>query len=104
MNSNIVNEAPFTKPTGVILVHKDRSPEWVELNDDKSFLAWIVFQFHITFCRILFPRVFRRIVELENLLKEVKDNGLIYWEPNTNRGHVQRSLMIKEIEDTLRNG
>jgi hypothetical protein len=35
------------------------------------------------------------------LLREVRDEGLIYWEPNTVRGQQQKALMLSRIEAAL---
>jgi hypothetical protein len=37
------------------------------------------------------------IVDLTEMLREVRDEGLIYWEPNTERGHVAKADMIARI-------
>jgi GNAT superfamily N-acetyltransferase len=34
-------------------------------------------------------------------LKDACHNGLIYWEPNTERGHREKALMMARIEDTI---
>lgn len=38
---------------------------------------------------------------LRALLTEVRDEGLIYWEPNTSRGAFNKSMMIAKIDDAL---
>lgn len=39
--------------------------------------------------------------ELLAALRDVLDNGLIYWEPNTSRGAVNKALMIKRCRAAL---
>lgn len=39
----------------------------------------------------------KRVEELEAMLREVRDNGLIYWEPNTARGDVRKAEMMARI-------
>lgn len=34
-------------------------------------------------------------------LKDVRDNGLIYWQPMTERGQVQRARMMKRLDDLI---
>ena len=41
------------------------------------------------------------IERLRNLLVDVRDNGLIYWEPNTRRGHMAKAVMWGRIAGTL---
>lgn len=41
------------------------------------------------------------IAELLATLKDARDNGLIYWEPNTERGHVAKALMLARIDAAL---
>ncbi len=38
---------------------------------------------------------------LAKALRDAKDNGLIYWEPNTERGSVQKALMLARIDAAL---
>lgn len=38
---------------------------------------------------------------MEAVLRDAKDNGLIYWEPNTERGSVQKALMLARIDAAL---
>lgn len=35
------------------------------------------------------------------MLREVRDTGLIYWEPNTDRGRVAQQAMVNEITDLI---
>lgn len=35
---------------------------------------------------------------MEDALADVRDNGLIYWEPNTSRGFVAKAKMIERID------
>lgn len=39
--------------------------------------------------------------ELLAALRDVLDNGLIYWEPNTSRGSLNKSLMIERCRAAL---
>lgn len=39
--------------------------------------------------------------KLRDLLREVKEKGLIYWEPNTTRGHERKAEMISRIDLAL---
>lgn len=38
---------------------------------------------------------------LRTALIDARDNGLIYWEPNTSRGHVSKAEMIQRIDAAL---
>jgi predicted DNA-binding protein (UPF0278 family) len=38
---------------------------------------------------------------LEALLAEICESGLIYWEPNTNRGHVAKAEMLAKAYSLL---
>lgn len=40
--------------------------------------------------------------ELQEALIDAQDRGLIYWEPNTERGHVEKSLMLARIDRLLK--
>ncbi len=42
------------------------------------------------------------VIEAAKLLEEVKNAGLIYWEPNTERGHIAKAMMIARIEKFIR--
>lgn len=42
-------------------------------------------------------------VAVTEALIDARDNGLIYWEPNTERGHQQKALMLGRIEAALAN-
>ena len=46
-------------------------------------------------------RLRERVVRLENLLADVRHNGLIYWDPVTERGAVARSHMMLRIDAAL---
>lgn len=37
-------------------------------------------------------------------LKDARDNGLIYWEPSTDRGHKQKAAMLKRINAAIAAG
>lgn len=39
--------------------------------------------------------------KIEEALRDVLDHGLIYWNPNTKRGHVEKALMIARCEKLL---
>lgn len=41
------------------------------------------------------------IERLRKLLIDVRDNGLVYWEPNTRRGHTAKAVMWGRIQGTL---
>jgi hypothetical protein len=47
------------------------------------------------------PPAGKGVTKLRAMLIDVRDNGLIYWEPNTDHGHVTQALMLKRIEDVL---
>lgn len=51
--------------------------------------------------RHVFTSLQARVAELEEALRDALNNGLIYWEPNTPRGHVAKAQMLKRIEDLL---
>ena len=38
---------------------------------------------------------------LREMLIEVRDRGLVYWEPNTSRGHVSKAQMLADIDRVL---
>lgn len=38
------------------------------------------------------------IARLRAALEEARHKGLIYWEPNTERGHVAKALMLARID------
>lgn len=40
-------------------------------------------------------------LDAKALLREVADKGLIYWEPNTERGHIAKADMLARIEAAL---
>ena len=40
--------------------------------------------------------------QLREALTDARENGLIYWEPNTERGHVQKALMLSRIDAALK--
>lgn len=50
----------------------------------------------------LIYRMRRHLTRCKNRLVEVRGNGLIYWEPNSGRGHVQKALMLKRIDDDIK--
>lgn len=50
------------------------------------------------------PAASARIAELEAALRDAADNGLIYWEPITTRGHVQKAKMLERIRAALAGG
>lgn len=39
--------------------------------------------------------------EMLGLLKEVRDRGLIYWEPNTARGFETKALMLARVDGLI---
>lgn len=39
--------------------------------------------------------------ELLNLLIEARDKGLIYWEPNTSRGHERKADMLARMDRAI---
>lgn len=45
-----------------------------------------------------------RIKALEEALRDARDNGLVYWVPQTDRGAVQKPLMIARITKVLAGG
>lgn len=42
------------------------------------------------------------IERLQAMLVEVRDRGLIYWEPNTSHGYVSRAKMFADIDKVLK--
>lgn len=42
-----------------------------------------------------------KLTKAISLIKDVRDNGLIYWEPNTSRGAANRALMFRSINETI---
>jgi hypothetical protein len=46
-------------------------------------------------------RLSARVAELEYVLRDARHNGLIYWEPKTTRGAVQRANMMSRIDIVL---
>jgi hypothetical protein len=46
-------------------------------------------------------RLRARVAELECVLRDARHNGLIYWEPQTTRGAVQRANMMSRIDIVL---
>lgn len=46
-------------------------------------------------------RVSAFISDTKALLTEILDNGLIYWDPTTARGHVAKAEMIRKINQHL---
>jgi hypothetical protein len=46
-------------------------------------------------------RLRARVAELECVLRDARHNGLIYWEPQTTRGAVQRAAMMARIDFVL---
>lgn len=40
-------------------------------------------------------------VRLREALKDARNNGLIYWEPRTERGHVSKAQMLSRIDAAL---
>ena len=43
-----------------------------------------------------------RVAELEGVLRDARDNGLIYWEPNTGRGFLTKGQMLERINAALK--
>lgn len=39
--------------------------------------------------------------EAIEFLREVRDKGLIYWEPQTSQGYISKQMMFKRIENFL---
>jgi len=39
--------------------------------------------------------------KLRETLKDVRERGLIYWEPNTERGHITKATMLARIDTVL---
>lgn len=39
--------------------------------------------------------------DLATLLREARDSGLIYWEPNTARGHVAKADLLARIDAAI---
>ena len=39
--------------------------------------------------------------DLFEALRDARDNGLIYWEPNTERGHATKARMLARIDAAL---
>lgn len=37
----------------------------------------------------------------KELLREIRNSGLNYWEPQTSRGHEQKNLLIKRVDDFI---
>jgi hypothetical protein len=46
-------------------------------------------------------RLRARVEVLECVLRDARHNGLIYWEPQTTRGAVQRANMMSRIDIVL---
>ena len=46
-------------------------------------------------------RLRARVADLECVLRDARHNGLIYWEPQTTRGAVQRAAMMARIDFVL---
>ena len=46
-------------------------------------------------------RLRARVAVLECVLREARHNGLIYWEPQTSRGAVERAAMMARIDIVL---
>ena len=46
-------------------------------------------------------RLRARVEVLECVLRDARHNGLIYWEPRTTRGAVQRANMMSRIDFVL---
>jgi hypothetical protein len=46
-------------------------------------------------------RLRARVAELECVLRDARHNGLIYWEPQTSRGAVERAAMMARIDIVL---
>ena len=46
-------------------------------------------------------RLRERVTQLEGLLIDARDNGLIYWDPVTERGAIERSKMMSRIDVAL---
>jgi hypothetical protein len=46
-------------------------------------------------------RLRARVAVLECVLRDARHNGLIYWEPQTTRGAVQRANMMSRIDIVL---
>jgi hypothetical protein len=46
-------------------------------------------------------RLEARVKELETLLAEANAKGLIYWEPQTTRGHINKAELVSRIEQAL---
>lgn len=47
------------------------------------------------------PDLLEQVGVLTGLLRELRDNGLIYWEPQTTRGATNRSLMMARIDAAI---
>jgi hypothetical protein len=47
------------------------------------------------------PQTGGPVERLRAMLTEVRDRGLIYWEPNTSRGHESRAKMLADIDKVL---
>jgi hypothetical protein len=41
------------------------------------------------------------IERMKTILREVQREGLIYWEPNTERGHASKAWMLARIDRLL---
>lgn len=46
-------------------------------------------------------RLNAEIARLREALKDARNNGLIYWEPRTERGHVSKAQMLSRIDAAL---
>lgn len=49
-------------------------------------------------------RLLRAAPSLLKALKDARDNGLIYWEPTTDRGHKKKAEMLKRINAAIAAG
>ena len=77
-----------------------KTPEWVERgNSLMQDEARRVARFIASDDQTASTALVERLREAVHLLEEVKNAGLIYWEPNTDRGHVAKAMMISRIDD-----
>jgi len=47
------------------------------------------------------PAIISQLDEMHEMLEEVRDHGLVYWEPNTQRGHIRKTEMLGRINTLL---
>lgn len=66
----------------------------LDLPEDHVFVGW-------RDAAIEIDRLNAEIARLREALEDARNNGLIYWEPRTERGYASRAQMLSRIDAAL---